>query len=203
MRILICAGTALAITALNAVSVASDAPSIPPGIQALLKADDTVLALKSIKPFGGAPSGTAVVVRHAQPEDAHDNPCELLLLTPDGDSFHVAARNRKIVDCRYNEAEKASGPMGTQGNLTLSPTSVAYFNELSRGGTTYAFSWAKDESTWHLQHVEATSVQNTDDGVAVYKSVLDYPSALPWIALGDFDPTTIRAAMMKNRKAVP
>lgn len=203
MRNLISLGTALAIATLSTTSTASDAPSVPASIQALLKAGDTVLALKSIKPFGADLSGTAIVVRHAQSDDVHGNPCELMLLTPDGKSFTVAARSSQIVECRYNEAVKAAGSMGAQDNLTLSPTSVSYFNELSRGGTTYNFSWAKDKSAWHLQHVEASSVQNTETGVVVYKSVLDYPYTLPWIALGDFDPKAIRGAMMKNRKAVP
>ena len=106
------------------------------------------------------------------------------------------------VECTFNEAAKAAGALGLNHNLTVSSTEITYFNELARGSTAYTFAWSKEKSDWHLQHVEASSVQNGDDGVVVYKSVLDYPSSLPWIALTDFDPKLIREAVAKSRSTV-
>ncbi|QWT21280.1 hypothetical protein KPL74_04595 [Bacillus sp. NP157] len=182
--------------------LALDAPPIPTGIEGLLNKDDTILALKSAQPLGATSSGTVILVRHTQANDSHSNPCELLLIQTDATTSRVAARNEHIVDCRYNESAKSAAAMGLLDNLKVTPTSVSYFNELTRGGTTFTFAWNPAKAAWNLQHVEATSVQNTEGGVTVFKSVLDYPATLPWIALSEFDPKAIREALVRNRAIV-
>jgi hypothetical protein len=86
--------------------------------------------------------------------------------------------------------------------LTVTPASISYFNELPRGGTTFVFAWDRQKRTWHLQHVEATSVENGPSGVIVSKSVLDYPSTLPWVTVDAFVPRTIRDSLRSHRTVV-
>jgi hypothetical protein len=104
-------------------------------------------------------------------------------------------------------AIKSAKPFGNKAhdldkNLDVSATEISFFNELPRGGTTYTLAWSREKSSWHLQHVEATSVQNGDTGVLVYRSVLDYPSSPPWISLNDFDPKLIRDSVAKHRNVL-
>jgi hypothetical protein len=163
---------------------------------------DTVLAFQPAKPFGADAAGGALVVRHAQPAPSTGNACELWLLRTTGTAYAVTAKNGEVVDCRYNESAKNAGPMALSHNLTASLTSVSYFNELPRGGTTYAFAWDAQKHVWHLQHVEATSVENGESGVIVSKSVLDYPATLPLLTMDAFSPKAIREALHTHRAVV-
>lgn len=79
-------------------------------------------------------------------------------------------------------------------HLTVAPTSLTYFNELSRGGSTYAFAWDGQKRAWHLHHVEATRVENGVSGIIVSKAVLDYP--------GTLSPKVIRDALRTHRSVV-
>lgn len=201
--------SALAFTAALALasSVAPCAKAANPGavptkVQALVASTDTVLAFTPIQPFGAEKAGGALVVRHAQPNPSTGNACELWLLRVVDASYAVTAKNGEVVDCRYNESAKNAGPMALTHNLTVAPTSVTYFNELSRGGTTYAFAWDGQKRAWHLQHVEATSVENGESGVIVSKSVLDYPDTLPWLTVDAFSPKVIRDALRTHRSVV-
>jgi hypothetical protein len=192
--------TTLYLTA--AATSATDANQIPARIQSLFITQDTVLAMKSAKPLGKDAEGMVVVVRHSLDEGQQRNPCELIVLKSDGGNLAASEKNGKVVECTYNQAARTADPLGLNRNLTVTSSEITYFNELARGGTTYTFVWSKEKSAWHLQHVEATSVQNGDSGVAVYKSILDYPSSLSWISLTDFDPKLIRESIVKNRKTV-
>lgn len=181
---------------------AANPGSIPANVQALVAPSDTVLAFTSVQPFGAETTGGALVVRHAEPNPSTGNACELWLLRAVGATYAVTAKNGEIVDCRYNESAKNAGPMALAHNLTVAPTSVAYFNELPRGGTTYAFAWDGQKRAWHLQHVEATSVENGESGVIVSRSVLDYPGTLPWLTVDAFSPKVIRDALRTHRSVV-
>lgn len=176
--------------------------SVPANIQALMAPGDTVLAFQPAKPFGADAAGGALVVRHAQPAPSTGNACELWLLRATGATYAVTAKNGEVVDCRYNESAKNAGPMALNHNLTVGPTSVGYFNELPRGSTTYAFAWDGQKRAWHLQHVEATSVENGESGVIVSKSVLDYPATLPWLSVDGFSPKAIRESLHAHRTVV-
>ncbi|WP_369926595.1 hypothetical protein [Xanthomonas sp. NCPPB 2632] len=176
--------------------------NVPANIQALMVTGDTVLAFQSAKPFGADSAGGALVVRHVQPDPKTQNTCELWLLRATGATYAVSAKNGEVVDCRYNESAKNADTMALSHNLTVTPTSVTYFNELSRGGTTYAFAWDAQKHGWHLQHVEATSVENGESGVIVYKSVLDYPATLPLLTIDAFSPKAIREALHTHRAVV-
>lgn len=181
---------------------ASTSTVVPTNIQALMIPGDTVLAFQPAKPFGVEGAGGALVVRHAQPAPSTGNACELWLLRATGATYAVTAKNGEMVDCRYNESAKNADPMALNHNLTVRPTSVSYFNELPRGGTTYAFAWDGQKGAWHLQHVEATSVENGESGVIVSKSVLDYPATLPWLTMDAFSPKAIREALHTHRAVV-
>lgn len=181
---------------------ASTSTAVPANIQALMIPGDTVLAFQPAKPFGVDDAGGALVVRHAEPAPSTGNACELWLLRATGPTYAVTAKNGEVVDCRYNESAKNAGPMALNHNLTVSPTSVTYFNELPRGGTTYAFAWDGQKLAWHLQHVEATSVENGESGVIVSKSLLDYPATLPWLTMDAFSPKAIREALHAHRTVV-
>ncbi|MEX1826804.1 hypothetical protein [Luteibacter sp. CQ10] len=181
---------------------AATSTPVPANIQTLVAPGDTVLAFQPAKPFGADVAGGALVVRHAQPDPSSGNACELWLLRAAGATYTVTAKNGQVVDCRYNESAKNAGPMELTPNLTVAPTSVTYFNELSRGGTTYAFAWDGQKRAWHLQHVEATSVENGESGVIVSKSVLDYPGTLPWLTVDAFSPKVIRDALRAHRSVV-
>jgi len=176
--------------------------SVPANVQALMDPADTVLAFTPVQPFGAEKAGGALVVRHAQPNASTGNTCELWLLKAVDATYAVAAKNGEVVDCRYNESAKNAGSMELTHNLTVTPTSVTYFNELARGGTTYAFAWDGEKHAWHLQHVEATSVENGDSGVIVSKSVLDYPGTLPWLTVDAFSPKVIRDSLRTHRFAM-
>jgi hypothetical protein len=176
--------------------------SLPASIQTLMAPGDTVVAFQPAKPFGAEGAGGALVVRHAQPDPKTQNACELWLLRAAGATYAVSAKNGEVVDCRYNESAKEAGAMALTHNLTVSPTSVTYFNELPRGGTTYAFAWDTQKHVWHLQHVEATSVENGEDNVIVTKSVLDYPATLPLLTIDAFSPKAIREALHSHRSVV-
>lgn len=175
---------------------------VPANIQRMMVPGDTVLAFQPAKPFGADMAGGALVVRHAQPDPTTQNTCELWLLRTAGATYAVTAKNGEVVDCRYNESAKNAGPMALNHNLTASPTSVSYFNELPRGGTTYAFAWDAQKHVWHLQHVEATSVENGESGAIVSKSVLDYPATLPLLTMDAFSPKAIREALHTHRAVV-
>jgi hypothetical protein len=182
---------------------AAAAGLVPATIQALVAPGDTVLAFQPTKPFGAEDAGGgALVVRHAQPDFSTSNGCELWLLRATGSSYAVIAKNHHTVDCRYNESAKNAGPMALTHNLTVTPTSVSYFNELPRGGATYVLAWDGQKRAWHLQHVEATSVENGASGVIVSKSVLDYPATLPWLTVDTFAPKLIRDALRAHRTIV-
>ena len=176
--------------------------NVPASIQSLMEAGDTVLAFQPAKPFGAGSAGGALVVRHAQPDPKTQNTCELWLMSATGATYAVSAKNGEVVDCRYNESAKQADPMALSHNLTVSPTSVTYFNELPRGGTTYAFAWDAQKHVWHLQHVEATSVENGESEVIVTKSVLDYPATLPLLTIDAFSPKAIREALHIHRSIV-
>jgi len=194
---------ALALACAIAPCAKADTPdAVPTNIQALMVPGDTLLAFQPAKPFGADTAGGALVVRHAQPNPATDNACELWLLRATGDTYAVTSKNGQTVDCRYNESAKNAGPMALAHNLTVSPTSVSYFNELQRGGTTYVFAWDGQKRAWHLQHVEATSVENGESGVIVSKSVLDYPATLPWLTVDAFTPKLIRDSLRTHRAVV-
>lgn len=194
---------ALAMACIVAPCAKAAAPnSVPTNIQALMAPGDTVLAFQPAKPFGADAAGAALVVRHAQPDPATDNACELWLLRATGATYAVTAKNGQAVDCRYNESAKGAGPMALVHNLTVSPTSVSYFNELPRGGTTYVFAWDGQKRSWHLQHVDATSVDNGESAVIVWKSVLDYPATLPWLTVDAFSPKLIRDSLRTHRTVV-
>jgi hypothetical protein len=202
-------GTALGVTAALALACigtpcakAATSDPVPTNIQTLMGPGDTVLAFQPAKPFGADIAGGALVVRHAQPDPATDNPCELWLLRATGDTYAVTAKSGQTVDCRYNESAKNAGSMALAHNLTVSPTSVSYFNELQRGGTTYVFAWDGQKRAWHLQHVEATSVENGESGVIVSKSVLDFPATLPWLTVDAFAPELIRDSLRTHRAVV-
>ncbi len=199
----LCATAALALACIVAPCAKAAAPAaVPTNIQALVGPTDTVLAFAPIQPFGAEKAGGALVVRHAQPDPATGNSCELWLLRAVDASYAVTAKNGEAVDCRYNESAKNAGPMALTHNLTVAPTSVTYFNELPRGGTTYAFAWDGQKRAWHLQHVEATSVENGESGVIVMKSVLDYPATLPWLTMDAFTPKVIREPLRAHRTVV-
>ncbi|SDF40294.1 hypothetical protein [Dyella sp. 333MFSha] len=190
----------LALTSIFAPSAkAATSAVVPANIQALMVPGDTVLAFQPVKPFGAERAGGALVVRHAQPTSSTGNACELWLLRATGATYAVTLKNGEAIDCRYNESAKNALPMALNHNLTVSPTSVAYFNELPRGGTTYAFGWDGQKRVWHLQQVEATSVENGESGVIVSKSVLDYPATLPWLTIDAFSPKAIREALHAHR----
>ena len=195
-------GAAIALCLPTSAALSTDSNQIPANLLSLVSAQDTVLAVKSAKPLGMDDEGTVVVVRHAPGDGQRRNPCELIVLKNDNGKLAVSERNDKVVECTYNEAAKNADALGLNNNLNLASDEITYFNESARGGTTYTFMWSKEKSTWHLQHVEASSVQNGDAGVVVYKSILDYPSSLPWISLTAFDPKLIRGPIAKNRKAV-
>lgn len=195
------AALALASSVAPCAKAATPGP-VPPNVQALVASTDTVLAFTPVQPFGAEKAGGALVVRHAQPNPSTGNACELWLLRAVDASYAVTAKNGEVVDCRYNESAKNAGPMELTHNLTVDPTSVTYFNELSRGGTTYAFAWDAQKHVWHLQHVEATSVENGESGVIVSKSVLDYPGTLPWLTVDAFSPKVIRDALRAHRSVV-
>ncbi|SEV96684.1 hypothetical protein SAMN04515660_1370 [Luteibacter sp. 329MFSha] len=163
---------------------------------------DTVLAFIPVNPFGAENAGGALVVRHAEPDPLTGNACELWLLRAIDATYAVTAKNGEVVDCRYNESAKNAGPMALTRNLTVDSTSVTYFNELQRGGTTYAFAWDGQKRAWHLQHVEATTVENGESGVIVSKSVLDYPGTLPWLTVDAFSPKVIRDSLRTHRSVV-
>lgn len=201
--------SALAVTAALALigafaprAKAADPSSVPANVQALMAPTDTVLAFIPTQPFGAEKAGGALVVRHAQPNPSTGNACELWLLRAVDASYAVTAKNGEVVDCRYNESAKQAGPMALTHNLTVAPTSVTYFNELQRGGTTYAFAWDGQKRDWHLQHVEATTVENEGSGVIVMKSELDYPATLPWLTLNAFAPKVIREPLRSHRAVV-
>lgn len=197
----IAAGMALAcIVAPSAKAATSDV--VPANIQALMIPGDTVLAFQPAKPFGADSAGGALVIRHARPDPKTQNACELWLLRATGATYAVSAKNGEVVDCRYNDSAKNAGSMALNQNLTVSPSSFSYFNELQRGGTTYVFAWDGQKRTWHLQHVEATSVENGESGVIVYKSVLDYPATLPLLTIDAFSPKAIREALHTHRAVV-
>lgn len=195
-------GVATALYLAASATHATDTNQVPAGLQSLFGAHDTVLAMKSAKPLGKDDAGIVVVVRHPLAYGQQRNLCDLIVLTNDNGQLAVSEKNDKVVECTYNQATKSAGVLGLNNNLTATSNEITYFNELARGGTTYSFEWSKEKSAWHLQHVEATSVQNGDSGVVVYRSTLDYPSSLPWISLADFDPKLIREPIAKNRKAV-
>lgn len=138
---------ALALVYMRAPCAKAATPtSVPDNIQALMAPGDTVLAFKPAKPFGADVAGGALVVRHAQADPATDNACELWLLRVTGDTFAVTAKNGQTVDCRYNASAKDAGPMSLSRNLTVTPASISYFNELPRGGTTYVFEWDRQSA---------------------------------------------------------
>jgi hypothetical protein len=193
---------AIALCLVARSAVATDIAEIPGSVQALITAQDTVLAMKSAKPFGNADGGTVVVVRHPLASDRGNDPCELIVLKDVGGQRVSSERNGKVVECTYNEANKSANARELDRNLAVSATEISFFNELPRGGTTYTFAWSSEKFSWHLQHVEATSVQNGDTGVVVYRSVLDYPSSLPWISLADFNPKLIRDSVAEHRNVV-
>jgi len=198
-----CLAVALAWASLGVPSAKAATPTpVPANVQALMAPGDTVLAFQPAKPFGPDAAGGALVVRHAQPALSTGNACELWLLRTTGATYAVTTKNGEVVDCRYNESAKNAGPMALNHNLTASPTSVSYFNELPRGGTTYAFAWDAQKHVWHLQHVEATSVENGESGAIVSKSVLDYPVTLPWLTMDAFSPKAIREALHTHRAVV-
>ena len=195
-------GVAANLYLMASVALATESTQIPTGVKALFGVQDTVLALKNAEPLGNDDGGTVVVVRHPSGNGSQRNPCELIILNNSGGRFVKSETSDKVVECTYNQAAKSAAVLGLDHNLTVNSNEITYFNELARGGTTYSFAWSKDKSAWHLQHVEATSVQNGDDGVVVYKSILDYPTSLPWISLTDFDPKVIREPIAQNRKTV-
>jgi len=195
-------GLTIALCMASASIQADGSVSVPDEVKTLFVASDTVLAVKASSHSSADAGTTAVVVRHAVEDGQRKNPCELVVLRKDKGRFVVSERNDKIVECIYNESAKTAGTLGLDHNLTVTPTEISYFNELARGGTTYTFTWSNDKTQWHLQHVDASSVQNEGGGVVVYKSVLDYPSQLSWIPLTDFDPKLIRESVSKNRKVV-
>lgn len=198
-----CLAVALALSSMVAPSAKAATPIVvPANIQALMIPGDTVLAFQPAKPFGGDIAGGALVVRHAQPDPKTQNACELWLVRATGAVYAVTAKNGEVVDCRYNESAKNAEPMALNHNLKVSPTSVSYFNELPRGGTTYAFAWDAQKHVWHLQHVEATSVENGEDNVIVSKSVLDYPATLPLLTIDAFSPKAIRETLHTHRAVV-
>jgi hypothetical protein len=193
---------AMALSLVGGSALATDITQIPDSVQALITAQDTVLAMKSAKPFGNTDGGTVIVVRHPLADDRGNKPCELIVLKDIGGQLVSSERNGEVVECAYNQANKSAKARDLDKNLDVSATEISFFNELPRGGTTYTFAWSHEKSSWHLQHVEATSVQNGDTGVLVYRSVLDYPSSLPWISLSDFDPKLIRDSVAKHRNAL-
>lgn len=181
---------------------ATDALQVPASIQSQLAAKDIVLAMKGAKPLGGATAGTVIVVRHSVEDSQQGSPCELVVIKGDDGKIAASEKNGKIVDCAYNDTNKHADPLGANRNLNVTPSEIAFFNEQPRGGTTYTFAWSNEKSAWHLQHVEASSVENGESGVIVRKSVLDYPTSLPWISLTDFDPKLIRESLTRNRQIV-
>lgn len=185
-----------------ATVLAENAPEVPSTIQSLLTTGDTLLAFKSASPLGNNITGAVIIVRHESQDGQHDNPCELVVLNKVADKFAVSASNKKIIDCQYNESTKHALPLALNNKLTVEPDKITYFNELSRGGATYTISWSRDKLAWHLQHIEASSVENDQNGVTVYKSSLEYPATLPWMALTDFEPRLLREFIVKNRKVV-
>lgn len=195
-------GIATTFYLLASTTLATDSNQILSDLQSLFTTQDTVLALKTSRPLGQDDAGAVVVVRHPLTDGRQRNPCELIVLRNDGEHFSAAETNDKVVECIYNEATKSAGPLDLNHNLTVNPGEVTYFNEMARGGTTYRFAWSGEKSAWHLQHVEATSVENGDNGIAVYRSVLDYPSSLTWISLADFDPKQIQDSIAKSRQAI-
>ncbi|WP_090054035.1 hypothetical protein [Luteibacter sp. 329MFSha] len=201
--------SALAVTAALALSGvlapfarAANSDHVPANVQVLMAPADTVLAFIPVNPFGAENAGGALVVRHAEPDPLTGNACELWLLRAIDATYAVTAKNGEVVDCRYNESAKNAGPMALTRNLTVDSTSVTYFNELQRGGTTYAFAWDGQKRAWHLQHVEATTVENGESGVIVSKSVLDYPGTLPWLTVDAFSPKVIRDSLRTHRSVV-
>lgn len=195
-------GVTVGLCLVSPITLATDSNQVPASLRSLFTVQDTILAVKSAEPLGKESKGTVVVVRHSLGSGQQGNPCELVVLK-DTDGQPVAAeKNAKTVECTYNQASKSAGTLGLNNNLTVTSNEITYFNELARGGTTYTFAWSNEKSAWHLQHVEASSVENGDSGVVVYKSTLDYPSDISWISLTDFDPKLIRESIAKNRKAV-
>ncbi|GAB5343233.1 hypothetical protein PFUM301598_17100 [Pseudomonas fluorescens] len=175
---------------------------MPAGVQALLAPEDTVLAFKTMQPLGADVAGAAMVVRHDAFIAVTDNACELWLLRASGPTYVISARNGDVVDCLYNEFAKGAPALGLDHNLTLTPTTVSYMNELARGGATYVFAWDSYKRAWYIKHVDVSWVENGETGVNVYTSALDYPATLPWLTLDTFTPKAIRDAVRSHRSLV-
>lgn len=202
MRTIRSTGIAASLYLVALAAVAADATQIPDSIRSQFGPDDTIIAMKSASPLGLDASGTVVVVRYASDDPQKPAHCELIVFRGDNAKVATSVNNSKVVDCIRNDANKAAGTLAANDRLTVTPTEISYFNEQPRGGTVYTFSWCRRWFAWHLQHVEASSVENGEKGVVVQKSVLDFPQRITWISLADFDPVLLRENLAKNRKTV-
>jgi len=164
---------------------------------------DIILAAKSEQSLANGIDGAVIVVRHSTIPDRTENPCELIVVMRRQGSLAMTASNRELVDCRYNESARNAPEMGLNNDLVVSSNQLSFSNELSKGGSTYTFSYDATRSSWHLTRVDSTSVATGISGeVEVHKAELAYPDSIPWLSIDQFDPKALRQAIKKNSRLI-
>lgn len=187
---------------LSEAATGSMSNSVPDGIRVLLSPTDTLLAYKSVDSLGSGGAGAVIVIRHALTNDRSHNPCNLMVLRKDGDTFAVAASSNRAVECIYNDITRRAGELALDDQLHVKPQEITWSNELSKGHSTYTFVYASEMSSWYLQRAEVSFVENAEsgEGVNVYKEVASYPGDFAKIVMSDFNPRIIRKALAKHRE---
>jgi len=182
---------------------ASQRKAAPPFAKEFIQVGDTVLAAKADAQLADGVSGAVLVIRHPIVADRSKNPCDLVVLAKSSEALRTSASNSNVVDCRYNELARNATEMGLDENLSVEPGKISFYNELSKGGASYTFSYDSKKAAWHLSQADSTSVQQGSSGeIEVYKASLTFPATLPWVPLNQFDPKSLRQLIEKHRKPI-
>lgn len=177
---------------------------VPPGIRALLSPTDTLLAYKPLDVPESGGASAVIVVRHEPASDRTHNPCDLTILRNEGKTLIVAASSNWAVECIYNDITRRANELALDDQLEVKPGQITWSNELVKGHAAFTFAYATETSSWNLQRAEVTYSENALSGISVnvYKEVASYPGDFPRIALSDFNPRAIRAALSRHRETV-
>lgn len=180
---------------------------IPERIRDLIESGDTLLAYKQINLANNPKPAAVIIVRHPVPAGAFNysqNPCELLVLHQDMDSYTISGSSAKVVDCTNIAFSRGMAKLPSDLNeyLEVGYNSVTYTNQYAKSTILYSFNYSIEKNVWFL----ASAINNysrADLSSIDLENITEearYPLDIDFITMQDFEPKEIADILEKNKR---
>lgn len=176
--------------------------AVPTQVRSLLKPGDTLLAYQeSPHLFGNGLPGTVVAIRHDRnlATQWSNNPCELVILAKQDESWLETERSNRVVNCIDNDILPFAPELVVNDYLETSKRTIKFTNWEATGKVAYEFRYVPSLKTWRLKKaVEARPRITSDSGTDFAVFSASYPWSLKSIELGNFDPSALAKILQEH-----